>query len=602
MFDPTHRPTSKQLMARALVAGVALTILLSLTVKPLQVTSSLGALATAILVLLSWAFIFVSVESIMQTRRPLPLVRLFGLRSAPLLTLFLLVPFLLSQIAGSAAVHAIQTGTRVDAAQPLAVSLTERATPRTPSDRPTLAEALEEWTVIDDEEKEAGERPCLVGEGSLQYRPLVLVAAQGGGIRAATWTVDVMRKFLVNSDCARDVVLMSSGASGGSVGLAMFNGVTRETVTVNTGDIAGPEALSAGLAGTLVSDVLATTTGLRSPSRPGYVADDGRWVWQDRAALIQAAWATKAHQLARAYDFRSQAPTGLTIFNSTVAGTGCRAVVSQLDLGIGRAPRDPVSHEITAGCNSDTPPVSNMIDIQAYCPLNIDLATAMMFSARFPVVTPAARIPGDPRLDGCEALKELQFADGGYAENSGLGTLSDLAPELARLIALQNAQREGAPIVPLVLYIRNEVGADVTAQSTAASSELLVPLLALSTKDALTSDNAWLQRLSSSLADVCDPTDVKCRWGVEEAREDVAGGIAVAVPSTRPAVIPPLGWTLSDTSQVLLAVESDAQMAPTCDGDRDTSYGRLGDLMNLFALDPYSCDEAHEKVSYRDSM
>jgi hypothetical protein len=536
-----------------------------------------------------------------------------GLRAVPLLTLFLVIPIVLSQLGGSGVVHAIQTGSHVD---PIASD--EKLTPidpaeeklreyQTPQNRPTLEEAFKTWNEKFD--NPGGSRPedandidCTVGTGLHSYRPLVLVAAQGGGIRAATWTVDVMRKFLVESACSREVVLMSSGASGGSVGLTMFQSMLPETNTINTRSIGEPPALAVGLSGTLVSDVLATTTGLRSPSQPGYIttaqeatktedAIAADWVWQDRAALIQAAWATRAPQLARAFDFDAQSPTGLLIFNSTIAGASCRAVVSQLDLGIGKPDADRVTGTIRAGCSEDTPPVSNMIDIQDYCPLDIDWATATMFSARFPIVTPAARIPADEGSAGCQALSELQFADGGYAENSGLGTLSDLAPELAALVAAENAKRNGPPIVPMVLYIRNEVGADVTAPSAAAASELLVPFLALNTKEALTSDNAWLQRLSDSLESVCDPAHLPCVWGVEAAREQVAGGVAVAAPSTRPAVIPPLGWTLSDTSRVLLSVEADAQMSLTCQSERDTSYGRLGDLMNTLATDPLDCKE-----------
>ena len=582
-MDPTVPPRRSEVMLRRALTGVAMGALLVLALWPLQVTSLVGALVTTVVILLAWATLLTVTESGLQERRPIDVFRSLGFRAAPILTLFVIVPFLVAQIGGASAVHAIQSGTRI-----LTETTVADASPGDPwKTRPSLGEALGDWVT---------RSQCVVESSGGSYRPLVIVAAQGGGIRAATWTVDTLRQFLqTGTDCAENSVLLSSGASGGSVGLTLFQGARDPEVTVNTKLLGDQDALSAGLVGTLVTDAIASTTGLRLPSAPGYAAESG-WVWQDRAALIQAAWGRNAPQYAERYDFDPRSPTGWLVLNSTAAGSGCRALVSQVDFGIGVSLTDDGSGTKRPNCSAESPGVASMIDIQDYCRLDIDWATAAMMSSRFPVVTPAARIVGTG--DGsarCRSLSDLQFVDGGYTENSGLGTLSDIAPELAGLISLENSRRGTAPaIAPFVLYVRNEAGADVSAPRFRPSSELLVPLRALSTKEeSLLSDGTWLQRLSDTLeaTDVCPATDLSCRRAVTSGRIAVDGGVAVSAPSTRPAIVAPLGWTLSDISRARLSAEATAQARPSCAGDPVVGYGRLGDLLNLMSATPRPCVE-----------
>jgi hypothetical protein len=217
-----------------------------------------------------------------------------------------------------------------------------------------------------------------------------------------------------------------------------------------------------------------------------------------------------------------------------------------------------------------------------------------MVSSRFPVVTPAGRLTGtSDRSDPCRSVGDLLLADGGYSENSGLGTLSDLAPRLARIIAEHNASRpDGAPpVVPLVLYARNEVGADVSAPAERPGSELNVPGLALGVRDSLITDNAWLQRLSSTLGQVCLSTDDDCILALEQARGAVDGGVAVAAPTTRPALLAPLGWTLSSLSQQELAGEVRRLAAQDeCTG-RDLDFGSFAALLGVLGDRPVDCRE-----------
>ncbi|HEV7741540.1 MAG TPA: hypothetical protein VGO65_03905 [Pseudolysinimonas sp.] len=553
-------PTRGERVLRWIMGVAALVFLASLSLFPLQLTHDM-ALATAVGIVVAWGTLLTVVESRLQEHRPLRVFGAVGMRSVPLLTLFIAIPLLVAQFGGPAALHAIQSGAKV---APGAV-------------RPTLEQAFTRWA----------EAPgCTVtAPGGATYRPLVLVAAQGGGIRAATWTANVLRRLDSSGGCAPGSILLSSGASGGSVGLALLRGQD-DGALVTTDSIGDEDGLAAGLAGTLIIDDFAAVTGLRVPSAPGY-SENGRWTWQDRAALIQAAWAANSEALTRPYDAEYEPATGWLLLNSTAAGADCRAVISQLDLQIGVG--GITDEDPTATCGSDTPSVSGMIDVQAYCDLDIDWATAAMLSARFPIVTPAGRITGVADHDAaCRAIGDLQLADGGYSENSGLGTLSDLAPDLTALVRQYNAERGDAPpVVPFLLYARNEGGADVAAPDVKPASELLVPLLANGTKSALISDAAWLQRLSDDLQDVCT-NDERCTDAVSASRRLVAGGVAVAAPRTEPAVISPLGWTLSDISRTQLRWAVASQVPRVCSG-RDTAFAGFGDLLDALGSHPEGC-------------
>jgi hypothetical protein len=88
-----------------------------------------------------------------------------------------------------------------------------------------------------------------VSERKIRVRPMLLVAAEGGGIRAAYWTVRGL-EAMGEKTCAGRSVLFSAGASGGSVGLtvARFSGnrtdpgITRAVEAIQ--QMAGPGTLS----------------------------------------------------------------------------------------------------------------------------------------------------------------------------------------------------------------------------------------------------------------------------------------------------------------------------------------------------------------------
>jgi hypothetical protein len=97
-------------------------------------------------------------------------------------------------------------------------------------------------------------------------------------------------------------------------------------------------------------------------------------------------------------------------------------------------------------------------------------------------------------------------------------------------------------------------------------------------------------RTSARRSGAPDPAELAatCEAAVTASRQLVEGGVAVAAPRTEPAVISPLGWTLSDISRTQLrhAVASEVDRVCTV---RDTAFAEFGDLLDALTERPVGC-------------
>ena len=402
-------------------------------------------------------------------------------------------------------------------------------------------------------------------------RPLLLVAASGGGIRAAVWTTHVMKE-IATSPCGAGVTLLSSGVSGGSVGLALSRGADYDAAAER---LAEPTALSVGIVGMLVGDLVAVTTGLRVPAR-----FDGQTHWLDRAGLMETVWQDAAPGLKDPFDAQPALPAGALVLNSTAADSSCRVLVGQVDLRPSPADR-------AADCRQDLagPPAASLdlVELWDGCPLGMAWATAAMLSARFPYVTPAGRLPH--AVKGCERLPDAQLVDGGYAESSGIGTLADVAPAVTALVRRHNADvmsaGQGSLVVPFMIYLEDETRTDLEIPAPRLAPEVLVPIVGGGAKELQTASGTWTQRVAEAIADPCPrPDDALCGAAVTQLRSTIPDGIVVAAPLTRAAVDPPLGWTLSTDSRERLDLAL-ADQAGACAGPRVQGYACLSALLRL---------------------
>jgi hypothetical protein len=275
-----------------------------LMVYPLELTRWFGVVATTLLALGLWAAVLGLLIVQLQHYKPLPIFSALGMRTTPVLTLLLVFPLLASQAGGDPDVFAL--------------SGPPGGAPAAIPNRPSLSEAFTDWL-----DRSHGCDRLIDATDGQTVRPMVLVAASGGGIRSAVWTARVMDGLRASGDCASQAVFLSSGLSGGSVGLALSRG---EDPIGDAEELAEPDALAAGIVGTLVGDIIASSSGLRIPSR-SLLDEDGnepagreRWDWRDRAGLMEAAWEAKAESLTARFDQRLSGPAGVLVMNSTAAG------------------------------------------------------------------------------------------------------------------------------------------------------------------------------------------------------------------------------------------------------------------------------------------
>lgn len=567
-FDPRQdcpSITPLGIVIVAIVTVLAVGFIGAAGLWPLTVGGALGVVAVAVGLLGAITSLLGLIVLSLRRRRPLALFELLGLRSDPVIALVLVIPVVVAQLSGSAALHGVDRLVADDSTGAV--------------ERPDLEQAFADWR-----ERSAG---CESEVDGVAVRPLVLVAAEGGGIRAATWTVATLAEFAADGRCAADSVFLSSGVSGGSIGLAVAATLDRDddgdAADLSSGypdrvrqaieDIGRSAALPGALVGLFGSDPLASTTGLRSPT----LEDPTRW--RDRAALIEDAWREADDRLALPWGADPAAPTGLVVFNSTDILSGCRVVVSQVDLGAGGS--GSTTEETHGGdtegnaqrprCDqgSAEPPLTlDLVDFFGACALGADWATASMLSARFPVVTPGGVID---RSAACGAdsggagddRDRLHLVDGGYAENSGLGLIADIAPDLARVIAEYNEGTE-VDVVPYLVYIQNSPGAYLAARAQESVPELSVPLAGFGTKATQVTPNSWIQRAMAAF-------------------EMSSDQVVIAAAGTEPSVTVPLGWGLSDaTYDQLLAAARAQATSESCAVPEWSEYRCVGDLLDLF--------------------
>ncbi len=533
--------------------------LAAVTLLPVAVVRVFGGIALVVLVLAAWAYVIGFVIVRLQRQQPLDVFRIIGARAAPIMTLICVVLFVNSLNGGDPMLHTVRA---LDGPPP------------NPSGQKTLNEAFKAWTKTGSGCHHSFSVDSDGTETEIKARPMILIAAAGGGIRAAYWTAYTMSEF--DEPCERSATFLSSGVSGGSVGLTVSQSSPAQTkVAIDT--MAEPEALGSAAAGLFVSDLLAVGTGVRAPS---WV--DGEWAWRDRSGLMEAAWLESLGKepeltdsvLDDPWSMTVAGPGGYLVMNSAAAGSGCRVLISQVDLSVGtdRAepgepePGEPAGSAIPR-CRAFTglPPASaDLIDRYGSCTPAMDWLAASMLSARFPLVTPAARIPGptsNPDDNRCSEAGDLQLIDGGYAEGSGLGTLVDIAPQIMKLVRdhndLASQGKAESYIVPVVLFIENHSGADIAAPAPPLAVELFVPLAGLVAGDLQTSPSTWLQRVSEAIDGACPLRDETCKSAVDHVERELnpsttvvtSGRVVVVAPSTEPAVAAPLGWTLSRDSR-----------------------------------------------------
>lgn len=298
----------------------------------------------------------------------------------------------------------------------------------TDTSRDTIRDYIDRWV-----EERADEI-----RASAHGYPILVVAAEGGGIRAAYWTAGILTALVDQEPRIAHHMLAVSGVSGGSVGAGVFVGLLTaakrgEVACSVDGKLApcvrqvlGGDLLSPQLLAALVSD------GFRSATQSPWlnVSDIRDRTVMLEESLEQAFWKATGQDLLAA-PFASlwagsTVEPPLLVSNLTEVSTGRRAVLAPLGGG------DLWPDAIDAASRF------NVCRLRA--------STAMVLSARFPGVSTTGHF--------ANSAGTLRLVDGGYVDNSGAASAKDVFDALRTASSIKKLKL-GHKIKPVVLFIRN---------------------------------------------------------------------------------------------------------------------------------------------------
>ncbi|HVF39881.1 MAG TPA: hypothetical protein VM939_08270 [Gemmatimonadaceae bacterium] len=387
-------------------------------------------------------------------------------------------------------------------------------------------------------------------------RPVILVAAAGGGLRAAYWTAASLAALQDrNPEFGRHIFAIS-GVSGGSLGAAVFTAMMRDagrksrlspcesdaprdTLAIRTfgaysacvRDFMRDDFLSPVLAKMVAPDLLQWFLPFPVPQFDRSLGLEGGW--ERSYATTMKDSTMRQGLLTLVGDTASRSYVPALFLNATHVESGRRYVASPLvrrgqSLRPGdssRALRD--SRDLLDVLGSDLP-----------------LSTAVGNTARFTYVSPPGRIE---RADGKEYG---HLVDGGYFENSGLGTLREVLE-----IVLESGAASSMKQRPVVLYLCNDPlacrrdASEDTVLTTKRSAivEWAGPIRALfRTRDARGSlaraDIAQRRDIRFVQLSVCDSLVSR---GKSKGDTTLLGSKRRERLAEERVIAPPLGWLLS---------------------------------------------------------
>jgi hypothetical protein len=256
------------------------------------------------------------------------------------------------------------------------------------------------------------------------------VSSEGGGIRAAMWTV------LVLAELERDsggrlwhCTLAVSGVSGGSLGLAGFAAQLRDRDGMLDRD-----ALAAMMEGDFLAPVLGSMFGVDGVQR--FIPFR---LFTDRGQALESAWVRAYAEhiggesfegplAATAHAREAGTPLTALFLNTTIVDSGMRLI------------QHPFSR---LGPIAEYP---GAVDGADWLPRELPTFAAALNSARFTFVSPAGTVLRRGDDDRVRVLG--QVVDGGYFENSGTTTIEALIRQFHATV------REAVPV--RVIHISND--------------------------------------------------------------------------------------------------------------------------------------------------
>lgn len=357
---------------------------------------------------------------------------------------------------------------------------------------------------------------------------MIIIAAEGGGIRAAYWTSAVLTSLQDKYPDFADHVFAISGVSGGSLGAGIFTLLVNEqhkgnsfskchkakenaTLLNCSNKILSADFLSPTIATMLYPDLLQRflPVGFGSFDRARTLENAWEASWRNNigndilAEPFNNPWAT---------DTKTRLPS--LFFNSTSVETGKRFIFSNLSV-----------NNIVEQCSDFV----DVYDAQKIVNQPVPFSTAIHASARFTYISPAGTIRD-------KDSKEIwgHIVDGGYFEDSGAATAAEI------LFAVMNVAKDRGiehKIRPIVIMISNN-------PSEAPFANPWV--------DQKPDASKWMNEILSPLRTMLNTREARGRYSQMAIQKEVElpkNGEYIPVYLQKMNIPLPLGWMLSPSSR-----------------------------------------------------
>ena len=335
--------------------------------------------------------------------------------------------------------------------------------------------------------------------------PVIFICAEGGALRTGAYTSLFLSSLSAKLEKEKNIdfkksVFAMSGVSGGAVGLGLYNALTFEN------NIQIPSKTSIELSKRFfLHDTLSPIVGkmlfgdflnLFLPIHINLF---------DRSIALEKSWEESYQSLidknqenvfSRSFAARKIKPTQpLLIINTTEVETGLQCWVSNL--------------------MPDSLAFKNQRDLLAEKVNDLNYSTAINFSTRFPLFSPAAKV------GGVNGKARLHYLDGGYVENTGSTSMLEI---LQLLKSKSNCFNQITPIVITLLFSEE----DKTAPNIRFGNELVEIL------NTLTHTRSGNSKIS--------------RFRIKQFLNEDSIGFAIDEPLTAEEKSVPMNWVLSAQS------------------------------------------------------
>ncbi len=355
---------------------------------------------------------------------------------------------------------------------------------------------------------------------TMEAEPLYIVAAEGGGIRAAYWTGLLLGGIQDKDPEFAKHIFAISGASGGSLGAAVFAALLKEKQAgreTGTGfyfdsaaEVLKGNFLSPAVAMMFTGDMLQSIIPFPVPHFSRGVAMEQAWEIAWKKAVDSNRFAEPMNSLWE-NDEACNIPS--LFLNGTLVETGQRAIASNIYI--------------------DKDIFVDTLDIYDYTKghREMRLSTAVNCSARFPVISPPGTLSGG-----------IHVVDGGFFDDYGAATALEIYYAVKE--RLQDKQKPRKKVKLVVILLSND-----QIKLKPRTKSKIKPLRFL----------VGLRAPLETMMNLIGSFSIYCRDTLRDYVE-VSGDTYLRFEPFKKKLEYPLGWTLSESVRKGMAEQASAEV------------------------------------------